>query len=177
MLGRQINFKKGNPLNKFKLLAAFTLIELMVVVIIVAILAGIAYPSYEEYIIKSRRSDAKSALLSLQQAQEKYRTNCPQYATGIAAAYSCNAGGSHNLVSSATSPDGYYILDILDVPGAEANKYVIRAVPTGDQVGDSACPRFTINQNGQHAGVDGDIATNADNDPGVTINTPLGTCW
>ena len=166
-------------MNKFKLLAAFTLIELMVVVIVVAILAAIAYPSYDEYIIKSRRSDAKAALLSLRQAQEKYRANCPQYATGIAAAYSCDGGG-HNLVSSATSPNLYYNLD---VPSAEANTYVIRARPTGVQAGDSACASFTINQNGQHSGVDGLIDTtangplDADNDPGVTKNTPLGTCW
>lgn len=49
----------------------FTLIELMVAVAIVAILANIAIPSYQEHIRKSRRSDAKADLLELAQFMER----------------------------------------------------------------------------------------------------------
>ncbi|HET9108841.1 MAG TPA: prepilin-type N-terminal cleavage/methylation domain-containing protein, partial [Steroidobacteraceae bacterium] len=43
----------------------FTLIELMIAVVVVAILMAIAVPSYESYVEKSRRTDAKTALLDL----------------------------------------------------------------------------------------------------------------
>lgn len=43
-----------------RLVRGFTLIEVMIVVVVVAILAAIALPSYEQYILKSRRSIAQS---------------------------------------------------------------------------------------------------------------------
>lgn len=56
----------------------FTLIELMVATAIVAILAAIALPSYQESVRKGRRAEAKVALMELMQAQERYatQTNC-----------------------------------------------------------------------------------------------------
>ena len=47
----------------------FTLIELMIVVAIVAILASIAYPSYKDSVLKSRRAEARTALSELLQQQ------------------------------------------------------------------------------------------------------------
>lgn len=109
-------------------LLGFTLIELMIVVAIIGILAAITIPSYREYTTRAKRADGKAALLNLQLAQEKYRANCPQYATGIhATTYSCASGGSHNLVSSTTSPDGYYNLAITAGTGTT---YTITATPT-----------------------------------------------
>jgi len=52
----------------------FTLIELMIVVAIVAILAAVALPSYNNSIDKSRRADAQSALLGFSQAMEQFFT-------------------------------------------------------------------------------------------------------
>lgn len=50
----------------------FSLIELMVTVAILAILAAIAYPSYRDQILKSRRGDAQTALLEIAQRQERF---------------------------------------------------------------------------------------------------------
>ena len=52
----------------------FTLIELMITVAIIAILAAIALPSYKNYIVKSHRTEAQAAMLSLAQYLEsKYK--------------------------------------------------------------------------------------------------------
>ena len=50
----------------------FTLIELMIVVAVIGVLAALAYPSYKEYIAKSRRAEAKAVLLSGQQWMERF---------------------------------------------------------------------------------------------------------
>ena len=58
-------------------LRGFTLVELMIVVVIVAILAGIAVPSYMSSVRKTRRADAKTALLDLAGREERYLTTNP----------------------------------------------------------------------------------------------------
>jgi type IV pilus assembly protein PilE len=54
--------------------AGFTLIELMIAVAVVAILASIAYPSYQEQIRKSRRAQAKADLVEYMQGAERFFT-------------------------------------------------------------------------------------------------------
>jgi type IV pilus assembly protein PilE len=135
--------------------AGFTLIELMIVIAIIGILATIAYPMYQNYIKRTKRADAKVALAALQQAQEKYRTNCAVYASGIGSARTCVAGsstaGDHNLVyvgngaSPTVSPDGYYNLAISNT---SATAYTITATATGAQAADTDCATLSINQNG-----------------------------
>lgn len=62
--------------------AGFTLIELMIVVAIVAILAGIAYPSYRDHVRKTARKEALGQMLSLSQRMEKIRAQTYSYAAG-----------------------------------------------------------------------------------------------
>ena len=50
----------------------FTLIELMITVAIVAILAGIAYPSYKAYVQKGNRASAEAFLMDGAQRQQQY---------------------------------------------------------------------------------------------------------
>lgn len=57
----------------------FTLIELMIVVAVIGVLAALAYPSYKEYIAKSRRAEAKAVLLSGQQWMERFYTENFRY--------------------------------------------------------------------------------------------------
>ena len=127
--------------------SGFTLMELMIVVAIISILAAIAYPSYKEYVIRAKRSDAKTALLQVQMAQEKYRANCTQYATGFdATTMSCITGGAHNLVSPTTSPSGYYTIAIAGTP--DATTYTVTATPLSPHT-DATCGTFAVNQNGK----------------------------
>jgi type IV pilus assembly protein PilE len=57
----------------------FTLIEAMLVLLVIAILAAIAYPSYREAILKTRRTEGKAALMKLMQQQERYYAQHASY--------------------------------------------------------------------------------------------------
>ncbi|MDY7574240.1 type IV pilin protein [Actimicrobium sp. CCI2.3] len=63
----------------------FTLIELMIAVAVMAILTAIAYPSYVEQVNKSRRAEAKSAILQTASLQERFYTLNNTYSTALLA--------------------------------------------------------------------------------------------
>ncbi|NNL63543.1 MAG: type IV pilin protein [Woeseiaceae bacterium] len=52
-----------------------TLVELMVVIVIVGILASVAYPNYQEFVARAKRSEARAALLRLATNQERFYLN------------------------------------------------------------------------------------------------------
>ncbi len=113
----------------------FTLMELMIAVAIVGILATIAYPSYQDYVYKSRRTDAYNAISKVQFEQEKLRANCKFYAQDLAGANSCavtaadtDLGTSLWDGANATSPEGYYTVTIA-AGTASGNAYTVSADP------------------------------------------------
>jgi len=122
--------------------AAFTLIELLIVISIIAILAVNAMPAYSQYLQKARRADAHTALLSLQLAQEKFRVNCPNYPTTIGNSNEC---ATRTIKSSSTSSEGYYDLTIVS---ADDTTYALKATPaTGSpQLNDTSCSTIEIDQ-------------------------------
>ena len=89
--------------------AGFTLIELMVTVVIVSILASIAIPSYMSSVRKSRRTEARTALLDLAAREERYlATNSAYSSTASDLGYSTlpgpTASGYYTLNVSVTAP-------------------------------------------------------------------------
>ena len=81
------NMRAGNTPSRYAAscsivgrIAGFTLIELMVVVAVVAILASIAVPSYQEQVRKSRRAQAKADLVEYAQMAERFFTVNNTYA-------------------------------------------------------------------------------------------------
>ncbi|HEY6774690.1 MAG TPA: type IV pilin protein [Oxalicibacterium sp.] len=57
----------------------FTAVELMVVLIVMAILAAIAFPSYQESVLKTKRVEGRAALMRLMQQQERYYSQHASY--------------------------------------------------------------------------------------------------
>lgn len=58
----------------------FTIVELMIALIVVAILVALAYPSYTQYVRKAKRGEAQQLLMNWSVNQEIYRSNNSQYA-------------------------------------------------------------------------------------------------
>lgn len=130
--------------------AGFTLIELMIVVVVVAILASIAVPAYQDQMREARRSDGQVALLKIAMEQEKFRANCPEYADQLAGTRECDtSGGSYILGLSTSSPESYYTLSITQGTPTE---FTAQAQALGDQVNDDAdgtsCSTLTLDESG-----------------------------
>jgi len=127
----------------------FTLIELMIVVAVIAILAGLAIPAYQNYVMRAKRSDGLTSLAELQLLQEKFRGSCPAYAAAISTTTRvCDTADSSNntLVFPTTSPEGYYSLAITS---HSTSSYEMTATGQNGQQNDTGCNVLTINQTGQ----------------------------
>lgn len=72
-LGHSIRSRRG-----------FSLVELLIVVALIGILAGIAIPYYQEYVAKANRAAAKQFLLSVANRQEQHLLDNRSYASSLA---------------------------------------------------------------------------------------------
>ena len=120
----------------------FTLVELMVTIVVGAILAAIAIPSYQSQIRKSRRTEARTAVLDAAAREERF------FAT-------------HNFYSQTAADLGYaafpaqvgtyYMLNVACIPdNACAGGFTVTATPvqTSTQANDTACTSFSVDQTG-----------------------------
>ena len=113
----------------------FTLIELMIVVVIIGILAAIAYPSYQNHVLKTTRADAQSGLLQAAQALERCFTRNNSYKA-------CED------IFPYDSPDEFYTIDSESL---ETTSFKLTAEPATDsrQWRDEDCLEFTLDQLGE----------------------------
>lgn len=123
--------------------AGVTLIELMTVLVVLAILASIAVPSYRSYMLRANRTDAKSALMNLQVAQEKYFLQFNSYTKDVTGV------PPKGLGLSDVTTHGYYKLSVA-VLGDDGQSYTAYASPVagGGQADDKKCNIFTIDDRG-----------------------------
>lgn len=124
--------------------AGFTLVELMVVVAIVGILAAIAIPSYQQYVLKSRRAEAQSYLHQLALKQEQYWARHQKYAETK----------TELAETGVVNDTEYYVFDV--VAGSNpASSYTLKADAQGSQLRDeSQCLSLTMDQSGSKNGGD-----------------------
>ena len=128
----------------------FTLIELLTVVAIIAILVAVAYPSYQQYVLRANRSEAKNQLLRISSEQEKFFTTFNRYSGNIAGARTGDPATSGLNMDDSTQADAsdtaYY--DIAVVLGAGGLTYTLRAVPNGAFQSTDPCGALTLTNAG-----------------------------
>jgi type IV pilus assembly protein PilE len=122
--------------------SGFTLIEVMVTVAIVAILAAIALPSYNDYVTRSRLTEGASALSDLRVRMEQFYQDHRAYGTGT----SCGLDGASNQIIVFPLPGlSYFTVSCALTNTAQA--YEIRAEGTGPLAGFV----YLINQSNQRS--------------------------
>jgi len=124
--------------------AGFTLIELMIVVAVVAILAAIAWPSYQEYVRRGQRAEARAAVLKAEGWLERFYTENNRYSNNAA-----NNANSAFSTLFATVPTGsaagaarYTVALTVD-----ATTYTVTVAPANGMVGD-ACGSYVKTSTG-----------------------------
>lgn len=116
--------------------AGFTLIEVMIVVIIVGVLAAIAIPQYQAYVMRSNRTEGQSLLTEAAARQERFFTQNNTYANTVAQLGYASANSQNNLYT-------------LSIPVVTAVTYELRAVPINHQANDVDCGTLELTHTGE----------------------------
>lgn len=115
----------------------FTLIELMITVAIIAILAAIAYPSYQQHVIRTWRGSATACLTQLAQGMERrYTTTSPMSYAGAIVTDGCTTENDMNTRYAFSRADN-----------TSAQSFTLSATPTAAQ-NDPQCGTLTLNERG-----------------------------
>ena len=128
--------------------AGITLLEMMIVLVIVAILVAVAYPSYQDHIVRSNRAVGASTLLEVAARQEQFFANNASYASttvqmGYPAAYHVDRDGEQG-----TAATSIYLITVANVSSAPALDYTLTATPQNWQTRDTDCGNLTLNDRG-----------------------------
>lgn len=110
--------------------SGFTLIELMIVIVIVAVLIGVALPAYQDQVMRGHRATAKGEMLKIGVLQKQYLLAHKSYATSDIL---LNDIGYDFEASDASSR---YKLEEITLGTASYPTYVIQLTPEGPQAAD-----------------------------------------
>lgn len=164
------HLSNGEPVVK-SATRGFTLVELMIVVVVVAVLAAVALPAYFDSIRKSRRAEAIALMSQVAQAQERWRANNPSFAVDFGTNF-LRVGTS--VASGVTSlTETYYTITIPSA--ASPTDYRVRAVARGSQLSDSRCAALEMRMT---AGNLSYISSTSTVDATITATmTDANRCW
>lgn len=146
-----------------------TLIELMIVVAVAAIIAAIAIPSYQEYVVRSKRSAARQVLMEAAQYLERNYTAAGCYNFRDTVSCIVQAGSATTVPSTLQRAPSEGRASYLVAWALSRDAFTLTATPCGDAGGacpagsdatfkDPACGALTLTQTGLR-GAGGDLAT------------------
>ncbi|RJG48660.1 type IV pilin protein [Motilimonas pumila] len=111
----------------------FTLIEVMIVVAIMGILAAIAFPSYQQFMLTSKRVEGAKALVEIANLQEQYYLD-----------YNRFTGSLSDLNYPEETETKRYKISLSSVD--EEMDFIATVTAQNQQTSDSQCLSFTIDQ-------------------------------
>ena len=122
--------KTVNPQQRRAIvIAGFTLIEVMITVVIVAILAAIALPSYRDYVLRGQLVDGTNGLAAMRADMERYYQDNRTYLAKDPFVPPCTA------TSTRTNVAGTFQLSCAATPAATSTTYTLKAVGSGPTAG------------------------------------------
>jgi type IV pilus assembly protein PilE len=122
----------------YQKMRGITLMELMIVVVIIGILAAVAYPNYRDFAARAKRNEAKAALLQIATNQERFYLNNQQYTNDMTRL-------GFNVANNFVTETGSYRIN---VAGASAVTFTATATYLNADAEAGKCATFTIQPNG-----------------------------